>query len=166
MEIYNRADVVNFMNTGTAENPVWTRMQGFTDGGKSMNSSTYDRRYIDEKTERSDVVAYKPAIAYSFDRIVGNAVHEKLVEINDNEVTGATVEILTIDFRATTTGGYESRKRTYSVIPDASGDSTDAMTYSGSFSAAGTQIEGVASIPAGSTPETALTATFTPDSSI
>ena len=166
MEIYNRADIVNFMNTGTAENPVWTRMQGFTEGGKSMNSSTYDRRYIDEKTERSDVVAYKPEIAYNFDRIVGNAVHEKLVAIHNNETTGASVEILTIDFKATTTGGYEARKRTYSVIPDASGDSTDAMTYSGSFSAAGVQTEGVASIGASYTPETALTATFVPEGSI
>lgn len=73
LKIYNRADIVNFMKVDDG----YKRMQGFTEGGKSLNSTTYDRGYIDEKTKRSTVTGYSTEIAYSFDRIVGNAIHEK-----------------------------------------------------------------------------------------
>lgn len=151
MQIYNRADIVNFMNTGTASEPVYTRMQGFTEGGKSLNSSTYDRRYIDEKTERSTVTGYSTEIAYNFDRIDGNSIHEKLANIHDNEVVGEVVQILTVN-----TKNNEARLRNYSVIPDADGDSTDAYTYSGNFHADGEISQGTATVSADG-----LTATFT-----
>jgi len=151
MQIYNRADIVNFMNTGTATEPVYTRMQGFTEGGKSLNSSTYDRRYIDEKTERSTVTGYSTEIAYNFDRIEGNAIHETLANIHDNEVVGQVVQILTVN-----TKNNEARLRNYSVIPDADGDSTDAYTYSGNFHADGEIKQGTATVAADG-----LTATFT-----
>ena len=151
MQIYNRADIVNFMNTGTASEPVYTRMQGFTEGGKSLNSSTYDRRYIDEKTERSTVTGYSTEIAYNFDRIDGNAIHEKLANIHDNEIVGEVVQILTVN-----TKNNEARLRNYSVIPDADGDSTDAYTYSGNFHADGEITQGTATVSADG-----LTATFT-----
>ena len=134
MKIYNRADIVNFMKV--EENYV--RMQGFTDGGRSLNASTYDRRYIDEKTERSDVTSYSTEIAYAFDRIIDNKVHDLIANVHDNEIVGQTVEILTVNFNeGDSTEGFTSRLRTYSVIPDADGDSTDAYTYSGTFHASG-----------------------------
>lgn len=151
MQVYNRADIVNFMNTGTVAEPVYTRMQGFTEGGKSLNSSTYDRRYIDEKTERSTVTGYSTEIAYNFDRIVDNAIHEKLADIHDKELVGETVQILTVNLK-----NNEARLRNYSVIPDADGDSTDAYTYSGTFHADGDIQEGTATVSADG-----MTATFT-----
>lgn len=151
LTIYNRADIVNFMNTGTVAEPVYTRMQGFTEGGKSLNSSTYDRRYIDEKTERSTVTGYSTEIAYNFDRIVDNAIHEKLADIHDKELVGETVQILTVNLK-----NNEARLRNYSVIPDADGDSTDAYTYSGTFHADGDIQEGTATVSADG-----MTATFT-----
>ena len=141
-QVYNRADIVNFMKV----EEIFNRMQGFTDAGKSMNSSTYDRRYVDEKIERSDVIAYAPEIAYSFDRMVGNAVHEKIVAIHNGELVGQTVEIVTVNFNEAgeTEGSFKARKRTYSVIPDSEGNSTDAYTYSGAFRASGEIVEGEA----------------------
>ena len=141
-QVYNRADIVNFMKV----EETFNRMQGFTDAGKSMNSSTYDRRYVDEKIERSDVIAYAPEIAYSFDRMVGNAVHEKIVAIHNGELVGQTVEIVTVNFNEAgeTEGSFKARKRTYSVIPDSEGNSTDAYTYSGAFRASGEIVEGEA----------------------
>ena len=143
LKIYNRADIVNFMNTGTAQAPTYTRMQGFTEGGKSLNSSTYDRRYIDEKTERSTVTGYSTEIAYSFDRIENNTIHETIASVHDNELVGESVTILTV------------------IIPDADGDSTDAYTYSGTFHADGDITEGTATVSADG-----MTATFTPTASI
>ena len=152
LQIYNRADIVNFMNTGTSENPVYTRMQGFTSGGKELNPSTYTRRYIDEENERETTTGYSPNIPYAFDRIVGNAVHEKIAEIHDDEIIGASVDILTVN---TKTG--EGRLRNYDVNPDTEGDGTDAYTYNGNFHANGTQKKGTATVSADG-----LTATFTP----
>lgn len=145
MKIYNRADIVNFMKVEDS----YIRMQGFTDGGRSLNASTYDRRYIDEKTERSDVTSYSTEIAYAFDRIIDNKVHDLIANVHDNELVGQTVEILTVNFNeGDSTEGFTSRLRTYSVIPDADGDSTDAYTYSGTFHAAGEYTEGKATISA------------------
>lgn len=156
MEIYNRADIVTFMNTGTAQAPTYTRMQGFTDEGTSMNSVTYARRYVDERTEREDVTGYGTAIAYTFDRIKDNAVHEKICEIHEEELVGQTVDILSVNIV-----DNSAKLRTYSVIPDAMGDGTDAYQYSGSFKASGDITLGTASVASNG-----LTATFTPNASV
>ena len=143
--IYNRADIVNFMKP-TAEAEKYDRMTGFTEAGKSMNASTYDRRYVDEKTERSDVIAYAAEIGYNFDRMTDNAVHTRIAEIHDKELVGQTVEIVTVNFneKGTAENSFKARKRVYSVVPDADGDSTDAYTYSGAFKANGDIVEGEA----------------------
>ena len=161
MKIYNRADIVNFMEIMEEDTPKLIRMQGFTEGGKSANSTTYDRRYIDERTERSDVTGYSPEIAYSFDRIQDNPIHDKICEITDDELVGEQVTIVTVNFnkKSSTGSAYEARKRVYSVIPDTDGDNTDAYTYSGTFHAAGDIIKGTATVS-----ENGLTATFTADS--
>ena len=129
-DILNRADKVNFM--GLKDNPeAFTRMHGFTDSGKSSNASTYDRRYVDEETERSDVTGYGTEIAYAFDEMKDDPVHAVLVEVADDEIKGKKVTIVTVDFSkpGETDGTYEARKRVWSVIPDSDGDSTDAYTY-------------------------------------
>lgn len=151
MEIYNRADIVTFLNTGTAETPVFTRMQGFTDEGTSMNTITYSRRYVDEKTEREDVTGYGTSIAYTFDRIKGNAVHEKICEIHEEELVGQVVQILSVNMV-----DNSAKLRNYSVIPDAMGDGTDAYQYSGNFKASGDITIGTATVSSDG-----LTATFT-----
>lgn len=157
LEIYKRSDKVSFLNVGTSQNPTFTRMQGFTNMSKSSNLKTYSRQYVDEDFEREDSTGFSTSIDYTFDRIVGNAVHEKLAEIADNELTGQAVEILTVDFKKPTTGGgYEARLRTNTVLPDAQGDGTDSYAYSGTFKKAGSYTEGTATVSADG-----LTATFT-----
>lgn len=143
--IYNRADIVNFMKP-TPESEKYDRMTGFTEAGKSMNASTYDRRYVDEKTERSDVIAYATEIGYAFDRMTDNEVHTAIAEIHDKEIVGATKEIVTVNFneKGQSENSFKARKRVYSVVPDADGDSTDAYTYSGAFKANGDIVEGEA----------------------
>lgn len=151
MQIYTRAKIVNFMNTGTTQNPVWTRMQGFTSGGKELNPKTYSRQYIDEDFERETTTGYSPNIPYSFDRIVGNAVHDKVAEVHDKELTNQTCEILTVDTIKNT-----GSKRVYDINPDSDGTETDAYTYSGNFHANGAMTEGTATVSSDG-----LTATFT-----
>ena len=153
MQIYNRADFVNFMNTGTKQAPVFTRMQGFTAGGKELNPSTYARRYIDERNERETTTGYSPNIPYTFDRIVGNAVHDKVSKVHDDELVGETCEILTVNLIT-----KEARLREFDINPDTDGDSTDAYTYSGNFHAIGEQEKGTATVS-----NDGMTATYVAD---
>jgi len=151
LQIYSRAKVVNFMNTGTTADPVFTRMQGFTSGGKELNASTYSRRYIDEDFERETTTGYSPNIPYTFDRIIGNAVHEKVATVHDDELLDQTCEILTVN--TVTNTAY---LRVYNINPDSDGTETDSYSYSGNFHANGAMQKGTAVISADG-----LTATFT-----
>lgn len=145
-KLYNRADIVNFIKL-TTEATTYTRMTGFTENTKSLNAETYERRYVDEKSQRKDVTGYATEISYNFDRMIDNPVHEAIALIHEKEIAGATVEIVTVNMNevGTTTDTFKARKRIYAVIPDSDGDGTDAYQYSGTFAAQGDIVEGTAS---------------------
>ncbi len=159
-KLYNRADKVMFMGL-TKEATSFNRMTGFTDNGKTLNAETYERRYIDEKTSRKDVVGYATEIAYAFDRYTNNNVQDKIAEVHDEELTGVTLPFVQVDFnQKDTSGNYKAFKRDYSIIPDGDGDGTDAYQYSGTFAAAGEIIKGTAT-----SEDSFKTCTFTPNTS-
>lgn len=159
--LYNRADIVNFMGL-TDEAEKFNRMTGFTDNGKSLNTETYERRYVDEKTSRKDVTGYAPEIAYTFDRYTNNEVHDKVAKVHELEQTGVIVPIVAVNFNEKATGEntFKARKRKYSILPDSDGDGTDAYQYSGAFGANGDLIEGTAT-----STDDWKTCTFTPNAS-
>lgn len=134
-QLVKRSRKVAFMDVSTTSIANFLRMTKFTEISKSKNPTEYSRSYVDEDGEVTDVTGYSEEISYNFDLHTGNLVHEKLVDITDNEKTGADalVRILQVDFTKPKGTGYEARLRTYSVVPDAEGDSTDAYTYSGAF---------------------------------
>lgn len=136
MKMVQRHQRVAFMNTGTAEAPVFTRMTKFTSITNSKNPKEYSRQYVDCAAEETDVVGYAPSIDYEFDRHTNSPVHDRIAEIHDGELTGSDslVEILVVDlFTADEAGKCEARKRTYAVVPSEDGGSTDSLGYSGSF---------------------------------
>lgn len=142
---------VAFMNTGTSESPVFTRMTKFTSMTNNKNPKEYARQYVDRISEEADVVGYAPSIDYTFDRHTNTPVHEKLASIHDGELTGEEtfVEILIVDlFSADDTNKCVARKRTYAVIPSADGDGTDALIYSGTFKSKSDVEEGTATLSA------------------
>lgn len=156
MQIYSRPKYVNFMNTATSENPTYTRMQGFTAGGKELNATTYSRRYIDEEFERVTTTGYSPNIPYTMDRIIGNAVCNKVAKVHDEELIGESCEILTVNIVTN-----EAFLRTYDINPNNDGTSTDSYSYSGNFHASGEIQKGTGTVSADG-----LTATFTPEASV
>lgn len=161
--IVKRSDKLAFMNTGTVEKPVYTRMRKFTDMSTSKNPTEYTRQYVDEDGEETDVTGYSEEKSYGFDQYTNNPVHERIVEITDDELKGddAIVEIVIVDkSKQTSDGTFAARKRRYTVVPDGDGDSTDAYTYSGSFRAKGAFEKGTAKITSDG-----LTATYTPSTS-
>ena len=132
-----------FMKVGTEG--TYDRITGFTSLIEGKEAKEYARQYIDEATERTDVVGYATGIEYAFDRYTNNAVHEKIANITDDELLGvdAQVEIVSVDvFEEKAGGKYPSRKRTYSVVPDTTGDGTDALIYSGNFKAVSEIVKG------------------------
>lgn len=136
--LINRADRLSFMDVGTEELPSFVRMTKFTSMVGEKNPKEYSRQYVDMATETSDVVGYAPSVGYSFDRHMGNKVHEKIAQVTDDELLGSDtyVDIVTVDlFTENKSHQAIARKRTYSIVPDGEGDGTDALIYSGNFKA-------------------------------
>lgn len=137
-KLVNRSQRVAFMNTdASGDSQKFERMTGFTSMTNSKNPKEYARQYVDEDSERADVVGYAPSIDYSFDRHSNNPVHERIATIHDGEKLGndTHVDIVVVDLfkKSPTNEKYYAIKRTYAVIPDSDGDGTDALIYSGSF---------------------------------
>ena len=155
-QLVKRSRKVAFMDVSTTSIANFLRMTKFTEISKSKNPTEYSRSYVDEDGEVTDVTGYSEEISYNFDLHVGNLVHEKLVDITDNEKTGADalVKILQVDFTKPKGSGYEARLRTYSVVPDSEGDSTDAYIYSGAFRKNSNMTIGVATMNADNTKAT------------
>ena len=143
-KILKRADKLAFMALDE-EATSFVRMRGFTEFSMSKIPVEYSRRYIDEKTERNDVVAYSPSISYSFDKFSDDAVHNNLVKIADGETVGtdAVRKIVIVDMSAE---GEQKPGvcRSWTIIPDSEGDDNDAYTYSGTLKANGGITEGKA----------------------
>lgn len=153
-KMVKRCQRVAFMNTNTTKSaPKYDRMTKFSSLSNSKNPKEYSRQYVDQEFEESDVVGYAPSISYSFDRHTNTPVHEMIAKIHDGELTGTEtlVDIVVIDLfdpvgSAEVT--YTARKRTWAVIPDADGDGSDALVYTGSFKAKSSVETGTATISA------------------
>lgn len=159
-----RSDKKAFYGVPSEGKITFTRMRYFTDLSISKNPKEYSRQYVDESEERADVVGYSPSMSYVFDDYKGDAVLEDIVEITNGEKLGldAQREIIQVDFAREVNGGYYAVKRTFSVIADSEGDSTDAYTYSGTFKTVSAKVIGVATIatPADGDSENVETITF------
>ena len=138
-KLKKRSGTVAFMMCGVG--PNFTRMQHFTSMAKSMNPKEYTRAEVDVDGDITDVTGYSPSIAYAFDRYIGNKVHDEFVKISDGEVTGTDavrqVVLVDMDSDTSSSGKYDAQLRSYSVVPDSEGDSTDAYTYSGNLKSNG-----------------------------
>ena len=111
-------------------------MRGFTDLSINKNPVEYSRRYVDEKIERNDVVAYAPSISYSFDKFSGNVVHMDLADIADKELVGSdAVRTIYVVDMSTDDEIKAVSYRDWVVIPDNEGNDKEAYTYSGTLRA-------------------------------
>ncbi|MCH5186718.1 MAG: hypothetical protein J1F64_11445, partial [Oscillospiraceae bacterium] len=92
---------------------------------------------------QTDLVGYSPSISYSFDMYSGSAVHEDIASVTDNEYVGddAVRPIVMVDM---TKEKDNAVMRSFSIIPDAEGDTTEAYTYSGVFKVKSEKVFGTA----------------------
>lgn len=141
-KILKRSDKKAFYEVGGK----FMRMRGFTDFSMSKNPTEYSRKYVDEISERNDVVGYNPSISFAFDRFSDDEVHTDMVSIADNEAVGsdAVRSILLVDTSEETENGFKAQKREFAVIPDSEGNDSDTYTYSGTLKANGAIVRGFA----------------------
>ena len=148
--------------------PTFQRMKYFTEMSGSKNPTEYSRRYVDEKTERTDVTGYSESWAFAFDEYTDDDVLTDIVGIIDNNKLGTEAhrDVVFVNFSSLSGSAYKACKQTFALIGDAEGDSTDAYTYSGNLRAVGDKVWGTATIatPTSGTPDNAETITFTEDS--
>ena len=123
-------------------NVVYQKMKGFTDISVSKNPKEYQRQYVDEITETTDVISYSPTIDFSFDVFNENQVHLDIEKVFNSELIGsdAVKSIVMVDFTKPSEeaeGAYEMNMRDFSLIPDTEGKGTEFYQYSGTFKAKG-----------------------------
>ena len=125
-------------STGTA-GYVLTRMKFFTKLTTNKNPIEHSVKYVDEPSQRNNVVGYNTAIDYGFDDYANDQVLADIARIHNEELTGdlAKRAILIVD-----TYDDSAILREYSVIPGTSGDDVNIYTYSGSFKANGAITKG------------------------
>lgn len=146
-KISKRSDKIAFFGIKNGEDVEYVRMRGFTELSINKNPVEYSRRYIDEKTERNDVVGYAPSISYSFDKFSDDNVHTDMISIADNELIGADAirSIILVDVSTEAEDGtHPAVLRNWSVIPDSEGNDSEAYTYSGTLKSNGDIIKGYA----------------------
>ena len=122
---------------------VFYRMKGFDEISTSKNPREYSRQYVDEEFEQTDVVGYNPSISFGFDRFQGDAVHDDIAQIFDNESIGAEAirPIVMVDFASE---DNKAIKRDFAIVAENEGNGTDLYKYSGTFRVKGEKVEGVA----------------------
>ena len=140
-----RSRKVMFMET---EAGTFVRMKGFTSMAINKNAKEYTRQYVDEDFEVTDITGISTTIDYEFDQLAGNDVHDKLIEIIDEEMVGddAVVAMVAVDFTQPVgeTQEFNAVKRDFAVIPESEGDSLEAYTYAGTFAVKTARIKGTA----------------------
>lgn len=136
----------------------YKRMTKFTQLEQSKNPQEYNRKYVDEVAQRTDVVSYAPAINYAFDKHKDIPVQDDIIRITNRELLGedAVRSLIWVD---TDTG--EAVRRDYSVIPNSEGGDVNVYTYSGTFKATGEAEYGTATSEDGW-----QTITFTPEQNV
>lgn len=145
MTFVKRTDKVMFME-GTGS--TFNRMKGFTSLATNKNPREYNRQYVDDDFETTDVVAISVSTDFTFDQKADDVVHTNMVDIIDNEKIGddAIVNLLQVDFTqaGVAPDSFVATKRTFVVVPGSEGGSSDAYTYSGTFKVKGDKVVGEA----------------------
>lgn len=144
-EIVLRANYLPFLecisDDGTS---TFNRMEGFTSFGESKNPEEHESAYVDETTKRTNIISYSSSFGYTFEEYENHPVHEEIIKIEGNEVTGkgAVRRVIVVNINTSTGSGNGKLKamariRPYTIIPGSSAEGQGVMTHSGNFKSNG-----------------------------
>ncbi len=118
---------------------------GFTSLKESKNPQEYTRKYVNNKSETTDVTGFSPSIDYALDVYSESPVISVFVKICDDELIGtdAQVTITNVNrWQVDDAGKCTAYQRKYAVIPSDKGDGTSALNYNGTMKSAGDVVKG------------------------
>ena len=88
-----RSDFATFLNTGTKEAPVWSRMgKGITSQKISYNPQTTSETYIDEDSATTTVDSYAPTMDAPQTAYAGDPVFDYVDGLRQTRAVGADCE--------------------------------------------------------------------------
>lgn len=112
--IATREELLSYMNTGTAETPVWSLIgAGFTDLTEALNPVTKDSHYIHQKTGTSSVIGYAPTFTFAAELDKGDPVAAYIANIGREHKVGADCETDIINVYTWVDGSAEGTKLAY-----------------------------------------------------
>lgn len=112
--IATREELLSYMNTGTAETPVWSLIgAGFTDLTEALNPVTKDSHYIHQKTGTSSVIGYAPTFTFAAELDKGDSVAAYIANIGRERKVGADCETDIINVYTWVDGSAEGTKLAY-----------------------------------------------------
>ena len=145
-ELVLRCQWESYMECGVGDAKAFHLIgEGFTAFPETKNPKEYTRKYVNYKTEKTDVIGYAPSISYSCDCISGEPCVDEIIEITDNEYVGSNTHrnIVSVNcWKEASEGEYEATMRTFAIIPEGKGDGTDALIYTGKMKAVSDIVKG------------------------
>lgn len=122
-----RSQFKTFLNTGTAETPVWSLVgDGITGAKISYNPQTVEEIYIHEDSGNTEVESYKPAMPIEAVAKKGDAVFDFIDNLRKTRavLSAAHAEIVNVWlYETATAGAYPAEKQNVSIpIEDFGGD--------------------------------------------
>lgn len=88
-DLIKKTKIVPFINTGTAQIPVWTQIKKSTSFTLAMNPQTKTFDYISSETPQNEIDSYQPSLAQSLTMFKGEDDYEAIFEMLFNRATGA-----------------------------------------------------------------------------
>lgn len=137
-EMIMRPEWEAYMKTEIHEPGIHLIGEGFSSFSESKNPKEYNRQYINQYTETTDIVGYSPSIAYTVDGHTAEPAVCEVMAIADRELrkNDARRIVYTVNTWDKDTSGYcTAWERTFAIIPDGKGDGNDALIYTGTFKA-------------------------------
>ncbi|MDL2206264.1 hypothetical protein LJC33_05065 [Eubacteriales bacterium OttesenSCG-928-N13] len=147
-----RYEFGDYLNTGTAESPVWSLMgKGFNSLDENSQAQTDTKAYISDKEASTIVKGYQTQFPYNMDLIPEEAALMAVYKVGRNKLTGAAsmFDYVRVDLYETPVeaGVYPARKFNVSVVPDSSsGAGAEAVVTTGNLNANGDFVEGTFNI--------------------
>lgn len=141
--------VALFINTGTTEVPVWTRIQKSTDNTIAMNAETKTFDYIVDESPTDEVDRYKPSLSQPLTMYKGNADYEFFFDKFFAQATGddAHSEILIVFYAADVSSAYKAWKSSCVLVLDNMNPVESTITANINFN--GTTDKGTAEVTSG-----------------
>ena len=145
-KIAKRSQVHVYMNTGTSETPVWTRLgKGWKKFTENPNAQTESTLYICDDSSTTDVTSYEPNYAFECDLMHTNEAIKRIYDIAKGRKTGsdAIVDIVTVDaFEETDNNKTCTAYRENLSVQVSSIDGEKKMSMSGNLNGQGDGIKG------------------------